>query len=330
MLEGSIQRGDDRLRVNIQLVDAGTGAHLWADRFDKPFAALFDMQDEIVSRLANQLQAQLTKEEARRSERSLHPSSMELYFQGRASLNKGWAPEYLVPARDSFERALIVDPKNIEAMVGTATVDTILGANWMREDRATLLAKAEATLIHVLCHAPNHAFAHMVLGAVLAASKRAAQGIAECERALALDRNLAEAHAQIGLAKHLMGRAIETEAHVNEALRLSPRDVFSHRWFMIVGIAKLALNEDAEALPWFNRSVEANRNHPMVHFLLAVALASLGSLDQARDAARAGLAITPSFTIRRFRDGAQSDNPIYLAARERLYEGMRLAGVPEG
>jgi tetratricopeptide (TPR) repeat protein len=115
---------------------------------------------------------------------------------------------------------------------------------------------------------------------------------------------------------------------VNEALRLSPQDVFCHRWFMIIGIAKLALNQDAEALAWFNRSVEANRNHPMVHFLLAVALTSLGSLDLARAAARAGLAISPSFTIRRFRDGAQSDNPIYLVARERLYEGMRLAGVP--
>ena len=167
-------------------------------------------------------------------------------------------------------------------------------------------------------------------GPYLAASKRAAQGIAECERALALDCNLAEAHAQIGLAKLLMGRVIETEAHVNEALRLSPRDVFSHRWFMIVGIAKLALKEDAEALSWFDRSVEANRSHPMVHFLLAVALASLGSLDRACGATRAGLAITPSFTILRFRDGAQSDNPIYLAACERLYEGMRSAGVPEG
>jgi tetratricopeptide (TPR) repeat protein len=145
-----------------------------------------------------------------------------------------------------------------------------------------------------------------------------------------LDRNLAEAHAQIGLAKHLMGRAIETEAHVNEAFRLSPRDVFSHRWFMFVGIAKLALNQNAQALSWFNRSVEANRNYPTTHFMLAAALVSLGFLDQARIAAKAGLAITPSFTIRRFRDGAQSDNPIYLAARERLYESMRLAGVPEG
>ena len=330
VLQGSVQRGGDRLRVNIQLVDAETGSHLWAERFDKPIAGLFEVQDEIVSRLANELQAQLTEEEARRSERSPHPNSMELYFQGRALLNKGWSPEYLAPARGNFERALTLDPKNIEAMVGTAIVDLILGANWMSDNRAGLLAKAEATLINVLSRAPNHGFAHLVLGATLNASKRAAQGIAECERALVLDRNLAEAHAQIGLAKHLMGRGVETEACVNEALRLSPRDVFAHRWFNLVGLAKLALNEDTEALSWFRRSVEANRNYPFAHFSLAVALALLGSLDQAREAARAGLTINPNFTIRRFRDGAQSDNPIYLAARERLYEGMRLAAIPEG
>jgi tetratricopeptide (TPR) repeat protein len=127
-----------------------------------------------------------------------------------------------------------------------------------------------------------------------------------------------------------MGRGAETEVHVNEALRLSPLDVFTNRWLLYVGLAKLQLNEDAEALSWFRRSLEANRNYPIAHFILAAALALLGSLDQARGAARAGLAISPGFTIRRFRNDAQSDNPIYLAARERLYEGMRSAGVPEG
>jgi TolB-like protein/class 3 adenylate cyclase len=330
VLQGSVQRGGDRLRVNIRLLDAETGSHLWAERFDKPIADLFEVQDEIVSRLANELQSQLTEQEATRSERSRHPNSMELYFQGRASLNKGSTPEYLVPARGNFERALAIDPKHIESMVGTAFVDLVLGANWMSDNRAGLLAKAEATLINVLSRAPNHGLAHLLLGATQIASKRAAQGIAECERALALDRNLAEAHAEIGLAKHLMGRGVETEAHVNEAFRLSPRDVFAYRWFLFVGLAKLALNEDTEALFWFRRSVEANRNYPFAHFSLAVALALLGSLDQARASASAGLTIHPDFTIRRFRDGAQSDNATYLAARERLYEGMRLAGIPEG
>jgi TolB-like protein len=82
VLEGSVQRGGNRLRVNVQLIDAETGNHLWAERFDKPIADLFDMQDEIVSRLANALNAQLIEAEARRAERSLHPDSMDLSFQG--------------------------------------------------------------------------------------------------------------------------------------------------------------------------------------------------------------------------------------------------------
>ncbi len=76
VLEGSVQRGGNRLRVNVQLVDAETGNHLWAERFEKPIADLFDMQDEIVSRLANTLNAQLIEAEARRAERSLHPDAM--------------------------------------------------------------------------------------------------------------------------------------------------------------------------------------------------------------------------------------------------------------
>jgi tetratricopeptide (TPR) repeat protein len=215
-------------------------------------------------------------------------------------------------------------------MVGAAIVDAVIGSSWLSDDRAALLARAEATLIDVLSRAPNHAFAHLVWGAVLISTNRAAQGIAECERALTLDRNLAEAHAEIGRAKYTLGRGVETEAHVNQALRLSPRDVFAYRWLNLIGLAKLALHEDAEALSWFRRSVETNRNHSWSHFFLAVALALLGSLGQARAAARAALAINPGFTIRRYRVAAQSDNPIYLAARERHYEGMRLAGVPEG
>jgi TolB-like protein len=329
VLEGSVQRGGNRLRVNVQLVDAETGNHLWAERFDKPVADLFDMQDEIVSRLANQLEAQLTEVEARRSERSPNPSSMDLYFHGRALLNKGWTSEYLTQARASFERSLALDSKNIDAMVGLAGVDLIVGATYLSDDRALFLAKAEAALINVLSLAPNHAFAHMVFGALLITTKRAAQGTAECERALALDRNLAEAHVQIGIAKYMLGRGAETDAHVNEALRLSPRDISAHRWLALVGISKLQILADAEAVDWFRRSIELNRNYPLAHFWLATALALLGSAGQASAAAKAGLSLDPTFTVRRFRDNAPSDNPTFLARRERVCEGMRLAGVPE-
>jgi tetratricopeptide (TPR) repeat protein len=127
-----------------------------------------------------------------------------------------------------------------------------------------------------------------------------------------------------------MGRAAETESHIREAFRLSPRDIFSYSWMQTVGWSKILLGADAEAVGWLQRSIEANRNNPVVHFHLAGALALLGSLDEARTAAQAGLALNPNFTIRRFRDTKSSDNPAYLAARERFCEGLRLAGVPEG
>ena len=328
--EGSVQRSGDRLRVNVQLVDAETGNHLWAERFDKPVADLFDMQDEIVSRLANQLEAKLFDEEAKRSERSQDPNSMGLYFQGRALLNRGWTPDYLEQARASFEHALALDPKNIDAMVGVAIVDLAFGSTHLSDNLTVYHAKSEAAITKVLSLAPNHALAHLVLGAALIATNRAAEGIAECERALAIDHNLAEAHAQIGLAKQSLGRAAETLAHVNEAFRLSPRDSFAYRWLMFSGTSKLALGKDAEAVIWLRRSIEANRNMPIAHFHLAAALALLGSLDQASAAATVGLAILPDFTLRRFRDGAQSDHPTYLAQRHRTYEGMHVAGIPEG
>src|SRR5690242_19709817 len=103
VLEGSVQRSGNRLRVNVQLIDAETGAHIWAERFDKPVADLFDMQDEIVSRLANTLSAELITAEARRAERSLHPDAMDLVFQGRGWLNKGLTPDYMAQARGFFE-----------------------------------------------------------------------------------------------------------------------------------------------------------------------------------------------------------------------------------
>jgi tetratricopeptide (TPR) repeat protein len=161
-------------------------------------------------------------------------------------------------------------------------------------------------------------------------SNRAVQGLADCERALAIDRNLAAAHGWIGLAKHLVGRDEETEAHILEALRISPRDILAWAWMLMVGIAKFYLRHDEEAVAWLSRSIELNPNNPVSHFYLAAALAHLSRLEEAGEAARAGLELNPNFTIARLRSLAFSDNPTHLAGRERAYEGLRLAGVPEG
>jgi hypothetical protein len=107
VFEGSVQRGGSRMRVNLQLIDAESGHHLWAERFDKPLADLFDMQDEIVARLANALNIHLVAAEARRAEQSPDPDSMDLYFQGLAWLNKSLIPGNLAQARSFLDRAIL-------------------------------------------------------------------------------------------------------------------------------------------------------------------------------------------------------------------------------
>jgi TolB-like protein len=330
VLEGSVQRSGNRLRVNVQLVDAETANHLWAERFDKPVADLFDMQDEIVSRLANTLNVQLTEAEARRAERSSHPNSMDLSFQGRAWFHKGPTPEHMTQARGFFERALALDPENVEAMVGMAIVDLAVGIALLTDEKLAFCSAAETNAIKALSLAPDHAEAHFVLGMVYISTNRAAQGITECEQAFRLNPNIADVHSAIGFGKCLMGQAAETEGHVVEALRLSPRDIGAYWWMFGVGRAKIQLGADAEAVAWFRRSIEANRNFPPAHFALAAAFALIGAVDEARAAAKVGLALNPGFTIRRFRVGASSDNRAYLAGLERICEGLRLAGVPDG
>jgi TolB-like protein/class 3 adenylate cyclase len=330
VLEGSVQRSGNRLRVNVQLVDAESGNHLWAERFDKPVADLFDMQDEIVSRFANTLDAKLIAAEARRAERLLQPSSLDLYFRGMACWNKSWTPEHMRQARGYFERALELEPENVDALVGIAAIDTACAVHFIVDDAGPRLMAAETALVKALSLAPEHALAHMFLGSVQFCSGRAAQGMAECEHALALNRNLAEAHSDLGAAKTMVGRAIETEAHVQEALRLSPLDEGVPRWMSYVALAKLHLGADVEAVMWLRRSLKANTNYPWAHFVLAAAHSLSGESDEARAAAKAGLALDPGFTIRRIKAFPFSGDEQFRAGTRRLFQGMRLAGVPDG
>jgi TolB-like protein/class 3 adenylate cyclase/Tfp pilus assembly protein PilF len=327
VLEGSVQRGGNRMRVNVQLIDAETGNHLWAERFDKLLADLFDMQDEIVARLAGALNAQLVAAEARRAEQAPNPDSMDLYFQGLAWFNKGITRNNLAQAQSFFDRALTADPGNVDALIGSARADAAEGANFFVTDPTA----AEAKLAKALSSVPDHALGHLYLGFVDIMTKRAAEGIAECEHVLELDRNLAAAHASIGLGKVFIGRAEETEAHIVEALRLSPRDTMAYAWMTQAGIAKNLLGLWEQAVAWFRRAIEANRNYPHQYFAMSAALAQLGRLDEARSAINAGLALNPTFAVSRFRANlaARCEDQRFLAQLEPILEGLRKAGLPE-
>ena len=166
VLEGSVQRGGNRIRVNVQLIDATTGNHLWAERFDKPLADLFDMQDEIVARLAGALNTALVAAEARRAEQAPNPDSMDLYFQGLAWLNKGLSPDNVTQARSFFDRALAADPDNVDALIGSARADAVEGAVLFSTNPIVAFVSAEAKLTKALSSVPDHARTPMLLGFV--------------------------------------------------------------------------------------------------------------------------------------------------------------------
>ena len=200
----------------------------------------------------------------------------------------------------------------------------------MTDDPEPTLAAAEASLLKALALSPNHAPAHSTMGYLLCRSNRAPRAIEHLERALMIDPNRANAHDLLGYAQIFIGRAEETEAHVMEVLRLSPRDAWLQSWFLHAGTAKTFLGQFEEALPWLRKSIDANRNMPWAYFYLAACLAHLGRLEEARREVKAGLAVDPKFSLRRFRSLDESDNAVFLVQRERLREGMRKAGVPEG
>ena len=209
--------------------------------------------------------------------------------------------------------------------------DAVEGANSFVTDPLAAFAAAETKLTKALSSVPDHARGHMCLGLVEILTKRAAEGIAECEHALALDRNLADAHASIGYGKIFIGRAEETEAHVAEALRLSPRDTLAYIWMIIAGVAKLHLGSYEQAVAWFRRSIEANRNYPTAYFTVGRRPRAAWSTrrgafrSQGRSRAQPGLR---RLSRPRLLDGDERRPNVSGPARA-ILEGMRKAGVPE-
>ena len=330
VLEGSVQRDGERMRVNVQLIDSESGRHLWAERFDKPVAALFDMQDEIVARLAGALNTELVHAEARRAERTSNPDSMDLQFQAVALLLKGWSPDNVARARDLSDRALAIDPGNFFALATSALIDVnadaIFGA-----DPISAFAAAEFKLTKALSLAPNFVWAHVSLAYLYIVTKRVPQGLAKAEYVLTLDGNVAAAHSIIGLGKMLAGRPAETEAHTLEALRLSPRDADAYMWMIVAGSAKYFLGEFEQAIEWSQRAIDANPNYIDSYVNLALSLFRLGRLEEAKSAIESGLAIYPKFSLSatRIKWANMANGPAQLEHVEKGMKILRLLGVPE-
>ncbi len=227
---------------------------------------------------------------------------MDLYFQGQAWYNKGLNPENLAQAHSFYERALALDPDNLAALIARVHVDLIFASNYMVDNRAERFAAVKATLTQLLADHPNSAVLHDLMCAAQIQTNRGAEGIAECERALALNPNLVNAHAQIGFAWMVNGRPEETESHVHEAIVASPRDTNMYIWIGHIAASKLYLGADEEAVTGLRRTLEFNRSYALAHFYLSAALKLVGRHDDAQAEVDFGARIGPWRSLKEFRD----------------------------
>jgi TolB-like protein/Tfp pilus assembly protein PilF len=329
-LEGSVQRAGDRLRVSVQLIDVESGAHLWAERFDKSVADIFETQDEIVTRLARALDVQLVAAEASSAAGAASPDSMDLYFRGQAVVNLGFGPEEAIRARALFEEALRLDEDNVDALAALSQYSALAVAlAFFQDDGAATLATAEKAAIRAVELSPNHAKSHLALAQVYSFTNRVPQALAEYRRALSLDRNYTQAYAGFAAASMYDGKARDSEAHIEKAFQLSPQDSQAHLWCLIAGTAKLLLEDYAAAEAWFRRGIEINRSYPIQVLYLAGALQGLGRADEAKATAREALELNPRFSQTLVRSIRRSTNPTYLAQLAKLLTLLGEAGIPE-
>jgi adenylate cyclase len=338
VLEGSVQRSGSRVRVNAQLIDAETDAHLWAERFDREASDLFALQDEITRRIAFALNIEITAAEAVRP--AQNPDALDYVLRGRAALYRPTSSENYAEAIKSFEHALELDPQSVDAQIGLAQV---LAANVIDFGTSSTAAadaininRAEALANRALAAAPRSPYAHLIKGLVLRVQHRCADAISEYQTVLAVDHNAAKALADIGRCRIYIGPIGEAIPLLEQAIRLSPRDPAIAYWYYRIGEAHLLQSHIDEAIVWLEKARAANQALPFVHAYLAAAYALKGEGERAAaELAEArtlpgGGAWQKLQKLSRVMTSRGYETPAIRALAEAtLIEGLRKAGMSE-
>ena len=324
VLEGSVQRDQNRVRVNAQLIDAQSGAHLWADRFEEDVADLFKLQDQVVARLANTLGIELVKAEAQRDERIAHADAFDLTMRGRAlqmHAQEQRTKENNHAARAMFEQALAIDPNDAGALAGEATTYLFDKAFGWADPEVDYDAKVVGLADRSIAIAPEEARPYSTKSIYLTTVNRPAEGLRSADAGLAVNPNDALLHAARGLAEDFLGHFEQGKSEVGQAMRLSPRDPNTGAWHNFESLAELGLGHFDAAIEELNKAIDTGYRVFPPYVQLTVAYALEGKLAEAKAALAEARRINPKLTVKLMRE-LDPDFPW-------MSEGLRKAGLPE-
>jgi len=334
VLNGSVQRTDHHVQVNVQLIDAQSGAQLWADRLESDRADLVKGQKEITGRLARTLNLELTEAVHRRAEQAgvVDIDAQDFLLRGWALYYRPASASVRQAALQAFERALELDPESIDGRIGIGTVladDLVLSFSNSRDQD---IARADQVLSEALERALNRSMAHFAMGVLRRVENRLGDSKIELETAIALDRNNARALQQLGLTLMWLGQPERAIPEIEKAIRLNPYDPNIASYYWALGSSNLVSGRIDDAANLLEKARAANPRFFFVHLWLAAPLALREELDEAKSALTQSLKLRPEISslVQWRAEYPWYANPQFVAVAEpTLYAGLRRAGFPE-
>jgi adenylate cyclase len=326
VVEGSVQRDQNRVRVNAQLIDAASGAHLWAERFEEDVADLFKLQDQVVARLGNTLGFELVRAEADRGGRSASPDAIDLTMRGWAVLWQGIQQQSMTEkqaiyyaARPLFEQALAIDPNYPDALAGDAMtymVDYLYGWSPAGTDYGEkVIGQAD----RAIALAPDDVRGYYPKSVYLRMSNRAKEAVQVANDGLAVNPNSNQLYGARSAAEVSLGRFEQAKTDAQESIRLSPRDPQVGLRHVTLGDAEVGLGHLDAAIEEYRKAVDVGYHNRVVN--MAGVYALQGKVDEAKAVVAEALRANPKLTVKMVTER--------FAVPPALADGLRKAGLAE-